>query len=88
MNKILKDLYDCFYTPPELSVERQEVENLIPLNPALECKLPTARRKEMKVLTREEMQRLLIQAKYEGYYEVFLLELATGLRQGELMALQ
>lgn len=26
MNKLLKDLYDCFYTPPELSMERQEVE--------------------------------------------------------------
>ena len=29
-----------------------------------------------------------IQAKFEGYYEVFLLDLATGLRRGELMALQ
>ena len=26
MNKLLKDLYDCFYTPPELSAERREVE--------------------------------------------------------------
>ena len=34
----------------------------------------------MNILTREEMQRFLIQAKEEGYYELFLLELATGLR--------
>ena len=26
MNKLLKDLYDCFYTPPEFSVQKQEVE--------------------------------------------------------------
>ena len=26
-NKLLKDLYDCFYTPPALSAERQEVED-------------------------------------------------------------
>ena len=26
MNMLLKGLYDCFYTPPKLSVERQEVE--------------------------------------------------------------
>lgn len=39
----------------------------------------------MQVLTREELQRFLIQAKFEGYYEVFLLDLATGLRRGELM---
>lgn len=25
-NKMLKNLYDCFYTPPTLSTERQEVE--------------------------------------------------------------
>ena len=34
------------------------------------------------------MQRFLIQAKYDGYYEIFLVALATGLRRGELMALQ
>ena len=27
MNKLLKDMYDCFYTPPELSAERREVED-------------------------------------------------------------
>ena len=26
MNKLLKDLYDCFYAPPELSVQEQEIE--------------------------------------------------------------
>ncbi len=26
MNKLFKDLYDCLYIPPELSAERQEVE--------------------------------------------------------------
>ena len=26
MNKPLKDLYDCFYTPTELPVQNQEVE--------------------------------------------------------------
>ena len=43
---------------------------------------------EMRLLSREELQKLLIQAKAEGYYEVFLLELTTGLHVGELMALQ
>lgn len=26
MNKLLKDLYDCFYIPPELSAQKQEIE--------------------------------------------------------------
>ena len=34
----------------------------------------------MKVLSREDMQKVLIQAKEENYYELFLLEFATGLR--------
>ena len=38
--------------------------------------------------SRESMQKLLIQAKEEKYYELFLLEFATGLRLGELTALQ
>ena len=42
----------------------------------------------MRLLTREELQKLLIQVRNEGYYEVFLLELTTGLWVGELMALQ
>ena len=60
----------------------------IRVNPAIGCKLPPKKAREMQVLTREELQRFLIQAKFEGYYEVFLLDLATGLRRGELMALQ
>ena len=42
----------------------------------------------MKVLSREDMQKVRSQAKKENYYELFLLEFATGLRLGELMALQ
>ena len=25
--KLIKELYDCFYTPPELSAPRQEIED-------------------------------------------------------------
>ena len=63
-------------------------EKLIKVNIAIGCKLPPQKPKEMQVLTPGEMQRFLIQAKYDGYYEIFLLALATGLRRGELMALQ
>ena len=69
-------------------LDQAVAEHLIHSNPADNCKLPTVHRREMQVLNREEMQRLLIQAKHEGYYELFLLELSTGLRIGELLALQ
>ena len=70
------------------ALDKAVTEKLIVRNPVEECKLPPARRMEMRLLSREELQKLLIQAKAEGYYEVFLLELTTGLRVGELMALQ
>lgn len=63
-------------------------EKLIIRNPADGCRLPSAKPREMQVLTPEEMQRLLIQAKEDGCYELLLLELSTGLRRGEILALQ
>lgn len=63
-------------------------ENLIRTNPAVDCKLPPKRSREMQVLSRQELQRFLIQAKADGYFELFLLDLSTGLRRGELLALQ
>ena len=60
---------------------------MIRTNPADGCKLPPKKGREMEILTPEEMQRLLIQAKEEGFYEMFLLDLATGMRRGEICGL-
>ena len=70
------------------ALEKAVQEELIRTNPAVGCKLPPKRGREMQVLGREELQRFLIQAQTEGYYELFLLDLCTGLRRGELLALQ
>lgn len=70
------------------ALNRAIADGLIRVNPATDCKLPSQTAKDMNILTREEMQRFLIQTKEEGYYELFLLELATGLRRGEVLALQ
>ena len=70
-----------------MSLDRAVKDGHIKKNPILGVKLPQAEQKEMKVLTKEEIQRFLIQAKEEGLYELFLLELTTGLRRGEILAL-
>ena len=70
------------------ALQRAVQDGLIRTNPAEDCKLPPKKAREMQVLARDELQRFLIQAKAEGYYELFLLDLATGLRRGELLALQ
>ena len=71
-----------------MALDQAVAQGLILKNPALSCKAPVTRPKEMQVLTGEEIQRLLIQAKEDGCYELLLLELATGLRRGEILALR
>jgi len=70
------------------ALDKAVEECLIPKNPALDCKAPACKRQEMRILSKEEMRKLPIPANREGCYEVFLLAFATGLRLGELMALQ
>ena len=76
------------HTTLRAALDKAVEEKLIFRNPADSCKPPSARPREMQVLTPEEIQRLLIQAKEDGCYELLLLELATGLRRGEILALR
>ena len=57
------------------ALQRAVQDGLIRTNPAEGCKLPPKKAREMQVLARDELQRFLIQAKAEGYYELFLLDL-------------
>lgn len=76
------------HTTLHAALDRAVEEKLLFRNPADSCKLPPAKSREMNVLTPEEIQRLLIQAREDGCYELLLLELSTGLRRGEILALQ
>mgnify|MGYP002088353846 CR=1 FL=1 len=70
------------------ALEKAVQEGLIRMNPAVGCKLPPKKAREMQVLTQNEIIRFLHQAKEEGCYELFLLELGTGMRRGEILALK
>ena len=76
------------HTTCRTALEKAVTEGLIRINPAIGCKLPPKKAKEMQVLTPPEITRFLIQAREEGYYELFLLELTTGMRRGEILALK
>ena len=76
------------HTTCRTALEKAVTEGLIRINPAVGCKLPPKKAKEMQVLTPPEITRFLIQAREEGYYELFLLELTTGMRRGEILALK
>ena len=70
------------------ALEKAVQEGLIKTNPAIGGKLPPKKSREMKVLTSNEIMHFLNRAKEEGYYELFLLELGTGMRRGEILALK
>ena len=72
----------------QMALDQAVAQGLILKNPALSCKAPATHPREMQVLTGEEIQRLLIQAKEDGCFELLLLELTTGLRRGEILALR
>lgn len=76
------------HTTLHAALNKAVAEKLLFRNPADGCRLPPARAREMQVLTPEEIQRLLIQAREDGCFELLLLELSTGLRRGEICALQ
>lgn len=62
-------------------------EHLIPFNPCDNCKVPKKEKREMKVIPHNKIGPYLEAARSLGFYEMFYLELTSGLRRGELLAL-
>jgi integrase len=60
---------------------------LIPFNPVAAIKKPKAPKRQMLFLTQEQVKILLEAAKDQPCYALIVLALATGCRQGELLAL-
>lgn len=67
--------------------ERAVKERLIPRNPTDDCIAPKVRKFEMKILESEHMKAYLDAANVRGLLPMFYLELVSGLRKGELVAL-
>lgn len=63
-------------------------ERLIPYNPCENCRIPPKDKKEMTILPPEKIGRYLKEAEKYGVLPMFYLELSSGLRRGELLALQ
>ena len=63
-------------------------ERLIVRNPADDCVPPKIPKHEMKILPPEQIKSYLTAAEQRGVLPMFYLELISGLRKGELVALQ
>ena len=68
-------------------LEKAVAERLIPNNPAHGCSIPPKEKQEMKILPPEQIGRFLQETDKAGYLPLFFLELTSGLRRGELLAL-
>jgi len=65
-----------------------QVQRILLANPAEGCALPKVEHQEMKTLPVEQLQSFLREARESGVFELYYLELATGLRRGELLGLK
>ena len=83
-NRSVRGCHMTCYAALEKAVE----EGLLSVNPAHNCKLPPKKTREMEILSHEEIQRFLIQAREDNFFEVALLELSTGMRRGEICGLR
>ena len=82
--KTVRNIHQIIFSALKLAVEQR----LIAHNPADGCALPKAERKEMQTLPVEQLTSFLREAKDSGVYELYYLDLATGLRRGELLGLK
>ncbi len=57
-------------------------------NPCKAVELPKVEKKEMQTIPAEQLQAFLTEAKASGVYEMYYIELSTGLRRGELLGLK
>ena len=70
------------------AMEFAKSQKLIAINPTDGCALPKLEYREMKTLPVEQLASFLREAKESGVFEMYYIELATGLRRGELLGLK
>ena len=82
--KTVRNIHQIISSALQLAIHQK----LIAHNPAEGCALPRVERNEMKTLTADQLAAFLQEAKRTGVFEMYYLELATGLRRGELLGLK
>ena len=81
-------MVQCVHVVLNKALEHAVEEKMILANPAKKCKIPKNTRKEMNILPEALIGPYLGAAKEHGILAPMYLELTTGLRRGELLALR
>ena len=82
--KTVRNIHQMICSAYNLAIEQK----LVNKNPTQGCALPKVEHKEMKTLTADQLNAFFREAKDSGVYELYYLDLATGLRRGELLGLK
>lgn len=80
--KTVRNIHQILSSALKLAQEQR----IILSNPAEGCALPKVEHWEMKTLPIEQLQSFLREAKESGVFELYYLELATGLRRVNFLA--
>ena len=82
--KTVRNIHQIISSAMKLAKEQK----IIATDPTEGCALPKLEHQEMQPLPVEQLQSFLREAKDSGVFELYYLELATGLRRGELLGLK
>ena len=82
--KTVRNIHQIIASAMKLAKEQR----LIAADPTEGCALPKLEHREMKALPVEQLTSFLREAKDSGVFEMYYVELATGLRRGELLGLK
>ena len=82
--KTVRNIHQMIGSAYNLAIE----QHLVTKNPTQGCALPKVEHKEMKTLTADQLSAFFQEARDSGVYELYYLDLATGLRRGELLGLK
>lgn len=82
--KTVRNIHQILSSALKLAQEQR----IILTNPAEGRALPKVEHREMKTLPVEQLASFLREAKESGVFELYYVELATGLRRGELLGLK
>ena len=82
--KTVRNIHQMIGSAYNLAIEQK----LVTRNPTQGCALPKVEHKEMRTLTADQLSTFFQEARDSGVYELYYLDLATGLRRGELLGLK
>ena len=82
--KTVRNIHQIIASAMKLAKEQKIIAN----DPTEGCALPRLEHREMQTMPAEQLASFLREAKDSGVFELYYLELATGLRRGELLGLK